>query len=529
MSVSVIIPAFNAADTVGATVSSARSIPEVAQVIVVDDGSSDDTASASAAAGADQIVRFPANKGKGAALAAGVAAAAHPRLLFLDADLGASASHAAALLAAAPDPEQMSVAVFPSLPGGGGLGLAMGLARFTLRLLSGLQPSAPMSGQRALSRELVRHVGLAPRFGVEVALTVEAALAGATIQEIPVPLEHARTGRSLAGFIHRGRQFLDILRYLLLAGYGIGWPALPTPIAAVRALAVLAALILIVTMARGHSPAAGASTAAGALVAAALWLPCLWCTSVSLGLRRANFFGRSIPSAAGAIFPLVGVPLLFYSPLDLTHRTPALIAFVAFGVLGLADDIFGGEAERGLRGHLRALVRGRVTTGSLKAVGGLAAGVGIGYVVESGSLGLAVLDGLLIALSANFVNLLDLRPGRALKGFLILSLLAISLAPDAISLLGPVLTAAVVCAPSDFSARTMLGDVGANVLGGLAGVALVLSLTPGARLAAVLVLLVMHIVSERHSLTDIIARNSVLNWLDRLGTTHLGRLVGNES
>ena len=94
MPVSCIIPAFNAADTVGATVRGARSIPEVAQVIVVDDGSSDETSSAAAAAGADQIIHFPANQGKGAALAAGVAAAAHPRLLFLDADLGASASHA---------------------------------------------------------------------------------------------------------------------------------------------------------------------------------------------------------------------------------------------------------------------------------------------------------------------------------------------------------------------------------------------------------------------------------------------------
>jgi len=529
MSVSAIIPAFDAADTVGATVCGAQSIPDVAQVIVVDDGSSDDTRNAAAVAGADEIVRLRTNRGKGGALAAGVEVAGYSRLLFLDADLGASASHASDLLKGAPDFDQMSIAVFPSRAGGGGLGLAMGLARFTIRLLSGLQPAAPMSGQRALSRELVKHVGLAPRFGVEVALTVEAALAGATIQEIPLPLEHARTGRSLTGFVHRGRQFLDILRYLLLAGYGIGWPALSGRLTAARGLGALAALVLIVTLAGRYAPAAGASAAAGAVMAVALWLPCLWCTTVSLGLRRTNFLGRSIPSAAGAMFMLMAIPLLFYAPVDPARRTAAVIVLLSFALLGLADDIFGGGPERGLRGHLRSLARRRITTGSLKALGGLAAGLAAGYMVESGSPSLAVLDGLLIALTANFVNLLDVRPGRALKGFFVVSLLVIFLAPEAISLLGPVLAAAVVCAPSDLSARTMLGDVGANVLGGMAGLALVLCLMPADRLAAVLLLLAVHVLCERYSLTDIISRNRALDWMDRLGTRHLGLLVRGKS
>jgi hypothetical protein len=149
-------------------------------------------------------------------------------------------------------------------------------------------------------------------------------------------------------------------------------------------------------------------------------------------------------------------------------------------------------------------------------------------VVESGSVWPAVLDGLLIALSANFINLLDVRPGRALKGFFVLSLSVVLLAPDIISLIGPLLAVAIVCAPSDFSARTMLGDVGANVLGGMAGVALVLSLSPPARLAAVLLLLAVHLLCERYSLTEIISQNRVLRWLDRLGTDHLARLAEDE-
>jgi hypothetical protein len=527
MSVSAIIPALNAEDTIAATIRAVRSLPQVAEVIVVDDGSSDDTREVAAAAGADRVVHLPTNRGKGAALSAGVHVAEHRRLLFLDADLGTTASRAGALLGVAPSPNEMSIAVLPSRPGGGGFGLATRLARFTVRLLSGLQPIAPMSGQRAVSRDLVRHIGLAPRFGVEVALTVEASLAGAAIHEIPLPLEHARTDRSFRGFLHRGRQFLDILRYLLLTAYGIGWPALPARATAVRALVSLVALAGVIAFTHALSSAASASVAAAAAMAIALWLPCLWCTSVLLGLRRANFLGRSLPCAAGAILPLVGIPVLFYTPLEPTHRVAALIAFAAFAALGLADDLFGGDAERGVRGHLRALLRGRPTTGALKALGGLAAGAAVGYVVESGSPTLVILDGLLIALSANFINLLDLRPGRGLKGFSLLCLLAALVSGNGLSLTGPLLAAAIVCAPSDFSARTMMGDVGSNVLGGVAGLALALALSPPDRIAAVLLLLAIHLICERHSLTEVISRRRVLAWLDRLGTAHLTPLPRN--
>ena len=225
MPASVIIPAYRAADSIAETVRAARQITGVGEVIVVDDGSRDGTDNAARAAGADQIIVLPANRGKGAALAAGLAAAKHENLLLLDADLRQSAAQAGPLLDAISEPS-MSVAVLRSRPGAGGLGFALALARFTIRLLSGLRPIAPMSGQRALPANLVRHIGLAPRFGVEVALTIETAHLGVPIHEVSLPLEHARSARTLTGFLHRARQFKDILAYLLLAGYGLGWPAL---------------------------------------------------------------------------------------------------------------------------------------------------------------------------------------------------------------------------------------------------------------------------------------------------------------
>lgn len=131
------------------------------------------------------------------------------------------------------------------------------------------------------------------------------------------------------------------------------------------------------------------------------------------------------------------------------------------------------------------------------------------------------LDALLIALSANVVNLLDLRPSRALKGFGVMCAVAIAASPKSIDLLGPLLALAVVAAPAEFAGRVMLGDVGANVLGGAAGLGLAIALSPVARLMAVALLLAVHLVCERVSLTDVIAGNRVLAWLDRIGTAHL--------
>ena len=205
MPVSVIIPAYRARDSVPDTVRAARAVLGVSQVIVVDDGSRDGTATAAREAGADVVIELPRNRGKGAALAAGLAAAQGDRLLFLDADLGSSAEQAGALLNTPGTEQAMVIGVLPAAPGVGGFGLTKGLAQASIRLLVGIETSAPLSGQRALPAALVRHLGLAPRFGVEVGLTAEAAHIGWPIVEVPVGFTHHLTGRTLAGFVHRAR------------------------------------------------------------------------------------------------------------------------------------------------------------------------------------------------------------------------------------------------------------------------------------------------------------------------------------
>ena len=205
-----IIPAFDRADTVGATVAAVRGLA-VDEVVVVDDGSADATAEKAAAAGA-RVVRLPANAGKGAAVAAGVAATPDAWVyLLLDADLGASAANAGELLGPVIAGEaDMVVGVLPGAGRGGGFGVVRALAGAGIARATGWRPRAPLSGQRAVQADLLRRLELAPRFGLETALSIDALRAGARVVETDVDLRHRHTGRRLEGFVHRGRQGRDI-------------------------------------------------------------------------------------------------------------------------------------------------------------------------------------------------------------------------------------------------------------------------------------------------------------------------------
>ena len=96
---------------------------------------------------------------------------------------------------------------------GGGFGLALGFARWAVRRLCGADTAAPISGQRALRAEALRAaLPFAAGFGMEIGMTVDAVRAGYRLRECELDLEHRATGRSLAGFLHRGRQLRDFLR-----------------------------------------------------------------------------------------------------------------------------------------------------------------------------------------------------------------------------------------------------------------------------------------------------------------------------
>lgn len=217
-----LVPARDEADRIGATVGALRTIPELDEVVVIDDGSRDGTASTALAAGAT-VLQIPGGTGKGRAVE-GALRRLPPADVWLlaDADLGESAEALrevlATVLAGGAD---VAIATFP--PGqGGGFGLVKRFAARSIRLLCGFESAEPLSGQRALTAAaLAACRPLASGFGLETAMTIDAVRAGLRVEELPAGLEHRATGRDVGGFAHRGRQGLDILLALLPRAVGL--------------------------------------------------------------------------------------------------------------------------------------------------------------------------------------------------------------------------------------------------------------------------------------------------------------------
>ena len=205
--------------------------------------------------------------------------------------------------------------------------------------------------------------------------------------------------------------------------------------------------------------------------------------------------------------------------IGVSQRLAAITAVTSAGALGVVDDLHGSGDVKGLRGHLGALATGEVTSGSLKLAGLAAAGVISGTMARGGRGGVidALLAGAVVAGAANFANLLDLRPGRAGKAFLLASAPALFASGTPGNLVAPACGSAAAMLPADLGEVAMLGDTGANALGAAWGIAMVSALGRGGLLAASVVIAGFTVASERVSFTEVIGRTPVLRELDELG------------
>jgi hypothetical protein len=228
---------------------------------------------------------------------------------------------------------------------------------------------------------------------------------------------------------------------------------------------------------------------------------------------RSNFRGEPVSLLLGPAVALGGLAGLARG--GSTSRRAAVGLVAGTAAVGLYDDLYGDRHARGLRGHLRALRDGRVTTGVVKLVA-LAASAATASALDDRRGSAVLLDVVLVAGSGNLVNLLDLRPGRAGKATALAAAGLVATrsgGPAAAAALGT----AVVALPIDLRERGMLGDCGANVLGVLIGWAASRGLSPAARSAAALAVVSLTLAGERVSFSAVIDAHPILRAVDRAG------------
>ncbi|MEV5634129.1 hypothetical protein [Micromonospora tulbaghiae] len=252
-------------------------------------------------------------------------------------------------------------------------------------------------------------------------------------------------------------------------------------------------------------------------------------------LERTNYRGRTVTLAAGPALAVGASTGAALGAGSAPAGAAALVAGLGAGAVGLYDDVVGARPEqkaaKGFAGHLAALREGQVTAGMVKVAGVGVAGLGAAALLaadrrvaahprrrRAGAVGrgLDVLLGAgVVAGTANLVNLLDLRPGRALKSGMLLG------APLTTGPYGGVAAGAVGASAAlvgdDLGERVMVGDSGANALGALLGVSLAARTGPLGRAGVLAVLAALTAASEKVSFTQVIASTPGLRHLDELG------------
>jgi UDP-GlcNAc:undecaprenyl-phosphate/decaprenyl-phosphate GlcNAc-1-phosphate transferase len=272
-----------------------------------------------------------------------------------------------------------------------------------------------------------------------------------------------------------------------------------------------------------------AAFVAGAVASWLLWVGMRRQWTESEVLRRSNYRGHQLPIASGVmvVLAVLAVSGCYFcwtrwggvSPGE-AGRGATLLAggTLGFGFIGLLDDLVGVTSTKGFAGHLGALRHGRITTGTVKLLGGGVLAVVTAPLTDS--TGDLVRGALLIALTANLANLFDRAPGRAIKLSLIGGVVVVVAGAPGWWLTGPLLVvgAGAGLLVADLREHCMLGDTGSNVLGAAVGFGLAISLGPVGQWIAVAVVLALNVASEFLSFSRVIDRVGPLRWFDRLGT-----------
>lgn len=216
----VVIPAYNEEENILSTIKSVGEIDLIDEIVIVDDGSSDRTSEIVRDLDV-KLITLKKNSGKGYAIKRAIEEIDYEYVVLLDGDLGDSSYEVNNLIKPVINDEcDVTIARFGKAKKKGGFGLVKNLAKYGVYFYTGEKIDTTLSGQRVYKKEVVERITYIPnRFGVEVAMTVGTFRNNFKIKEVDVVMSHSETGRDINGFIHRGRQFLDILITLIKLSY----------------------------------------------------------------------------------------------------------------------------------------------------------------------------------------------------------------------------------------------------------------------------------------------------------------------
>lgn len=257
------------------------------------------------------------------------------------------------------------------------------------------------------------------------------------------------------------------------------------------------------------------------LIGTTLIIPLFRNMLINSNLVRPNYKGENIPIGMGIVFlPMTiinSILLLFFTSTNQIHIYILLFGIMSMFFAGIIDDTIGNRDVSGLGGHFRSLLNGNLTTGGFKALFGGFVGLLISVTISKNIVDIVV-NTLIIALSTNFMNILDLRPGRAIKVYLLIMFsIFIKATSDFRNMVVLIIPSVLSYFRIDLKAKAMMGDAGSNVLGISLGIFFVMGFTLKTRLLWLLFLIFIHGVTEKYSLTKIIENNKVLNYIDKIG------------
>jgi len=252
--------------------------------------------------------------------------------------------------------------------------------------------------------------------------------------------------------------------------------------------------------------------------AARLFMPSIFKMLKGGGMMVRNYRGQPVITSMGLsfIFPcLWGIIPFMFAGIEPEH-VAFLAVVTSLALVGFIDDAVGDTAIKGIKGHIGELIRGRISTGVVKLVMSALLGLFITAYYHKRLIAWGIYA-LLFSLLVNFINLMDLRPGRAIKAFLLVAIALVILGGFSnVWMLIPVMAALPFYMKGEMEEKYMLGDAGANLLGGIAGLYAVKSITLVTAAIMSVLLLSIHAIAEYCSLSKFIESIPALRFIDQL-------------